>query len=353
MVFGNRGDDSGTGVAFTRDPVDGREGALRRLPARTRRARTWWRASATPCSSRSWSSSTRPRTRSSARRWTRSRATTATCATSSSRSRRASCGCCRPGSASGPRSPSGSWPTTCSSEGLIDADEALLRVDANRLEELFKRRVAGRRRRAHDRDGPERVAGRGDRQGRVQRRRGAGVGRAGRAGDPGPPRDHPRRLPRHDRLAGHPDQRRRDQLARGGGRPGRGHPGGVRRRRDQARRRRRRRSRAERRRRCTRATSSRSTGSPARSTSGELPLEESPLEKARSGDAAAREREDLAGLRAVHGPGRRGPAAPRPRERRHARPVDERARARRRGHRPVPHRAHVPGRGAGRRPCGR
>ena len=32
MVFGNRGDDSGTGVAFTRDPVDRREGAVRRLP---------------------------------------------------------------------------------------------------------------------------------------------------------------------------------------------------------------------------------------------------------------------------------------------------------------------------------
>ncbi len=28
-------------------------------------------------------------------------------------------------------------------EGLIDEDEALLRVDANRLEELFKRRVEG------------------------------------------------------------------------------------------------------------------------------------------------------------------------------------------------------------------
>ncbi len=32
MVFGNRGDDSGTGVAFTRDPSHRREGALRRLP---------------------------------------------------------------------------------------------------------------------------------------------------------------------------------------------------------------------------------------------------------------------------------------------------------------------------------
>ncbi len=33
MVFGNLGMDSGTGVAFTRDPASGRAGRLRRLPA--------------------------------------------------------------------------------------------------------------------------------------------------------------------------------------------------------------------------------------------------------------------------------------------------------------------------------
>ena len=33
MVFGNLGADSGTGVAFTRDPATGRPGRLRRLPA--------------------------------------------------------------------------------------------------------------------------------------------------------------------------------------------------------------------------------------------------------------------------------------------------------------------------------
>ena len=36
-------------------------------------------------------------------------------------------------------------------EGLIDADEALLRVDANRLEELFKRGRSTSVRRAGDR----------------------------------------------------------------------------------------------------------------------------------------------------------------------------------------------------------
>ena len=49
MVFGNRGEDSGTGVAFTRDPASGARRRLRRLPARTRRARTSSPASATRC----------------------------------------------------------------------------------------------------------------------------------------------------------------------------------------------------------------------------------------------------------------------------------------------------------------
>ena len=56
-------------------------------------------------------------------------------------------------------------------EELIDEGEALLRVDANRLEELFKRRV--------DATGaepiatrPQRVARRGHRRGGVHRRRG-------------------------------------------------------------------------------------------------------------------------------------------------------------------------------------
>ena len=40
MVFGNKGDDSGTGVALHARPVDRRAGALRRVPRRTPRART-------------------------------------------------------------------------------------------------------------------------------------------------------------------------------------------------------------------------------------------------------------------------------------------------------------------------
>ncbi|MEI2642307.1 MAG: PEP/pyruvate-binding domain-containing protein [Candidatus Nanopelagicales bacterium] len=47
MVFGNSGEHSGTGVAFTRDPATGDPRRLRRLPGRARRARTSCQASAT------------------------------------------------------------------------------------------------------------------------------------------------------------------------------------------------------------------------------------------------------------------------------------------------------------------
>ena len=104
MVFGNLGNDSGTGVAFTRDPATGATGHygdylpnaqgedvvagirntvtlddLGRLDPR--RTRSCWPS------------------------WTPSRSTTRTCATSSSPSSAASCGCCRPASASAPPAP--------------------------------------------------------------------------------------------------------------------------------------------------------------------------------------------------------------------------------------------------------
>src|SRR5215207_3947711 len=61
MVFGNRGEDSGTGVAFTRDPSTG-EKVPTATTSRTRRARTSWPGSATPSASPSSSGSTRTRT---------------------------------------------------------------------------------------------------------------------------------------------------------------------------------------------------------------------------------------------------------------------------------------------------
>ncbi len=128
MVFGNKGDTSATGVAFTRDPADGRRRTSTATSSRTRRARTWWRASAT----RSRIAELKEVLPEAGRRARgglrhRSSGTTATCATSSSRSSRASCGCSRPASASARRAPRSRSPSTWSSEGLITKQEAVLR----------------------------------------------------------------------------------------------------------------------------------------------------------------------------------------------------------------------------------
>ncbi len=48
MVFGNRDENSGTGVGFTRDPATGARGARTATSWSTRRARTWSRGYATP-----------------------------------------------------------------------------------------------------------------------------------------------------------------------------------------------------------------------------------------------------------------------------------------------------------------
>ena len=113
-------------------------------------------------------------------------------------------------------------------DDMIDVDTALLRLDANRLEELFKKVIAAGGGATAIASGLNASPGAAVGKARVQRRRRPGMGRAGRAGDPGPPRDHPRRLPRHDPVGGHPDLGRRDQQPRRRGRPGRGHPGRVR-----------------------------------------------------------------------------------------------------------------------------
>ncbi len=65
----------------------------------------------------------------------------------------------------------------------------------------------------------ERLPGRGRRQGRLRLRHGRRVGRARRGRDPGPQGDQPRRPARHGRRQGHPHQPRRQDLARGRGRP--------------------------------------------------------------------------------------------------------------------------------------
>ena len=105
MVFGNLGMDSGTGVAFTRDPASGAQGiygdylqnaqgedvvAGIRNTVPLHDLERHRQAGVRPAAWRSWP------------RW---RTTTGTCATSSSPSSAASSGCCRPGSASAPPRP--------------------------------------------------------------------------------------------------------------------------------------------------------------------------------------------------------------------------------------------------------
>ena len=94
MVFGNKGDRSGTGVAFTRDPSTGERGCTA-SSSPTRRARTSSPASGRRSRSRRCARRCRRRSTSCSRRCAGSRSTTATCRTSSSRSRTSSCTCCR------------------------------------------------------------------------------------------------------------------------------------------------------------------------------------------------------------------------------------------------------------------
>ena len=108
----------------------------------------------------------------------RSRTTTATCATSSSPSSAASSGCCRPGSASAPRRAAFRIATQLVDQGLIDLDEALQRVTGAQLAQLMFPRFDDDARQAADRQGHERLAGRGGRQGRLRLRHRASSGRA-------------------------------------------------------------------------------------------------------------------------------------------------------------------------------
>ena len=105
MVFGNIGMDSGTGVAFTRDPGSGEQGVYGDYLQNAQ-------GEDVVAGIRNTVGARRPRghrqagvRRADARSCPRWRTTTATCATSSSPSSATSSGCCRPGSASAPPPP--------------------------------------------------------------------------------------------------------------------------------------------------------------------------------------------------------------------------------------------------------
>ncbi len=102
-------------------------------------------------------------------------------------------------------------------EGLIGRDQAICRIEPASLDQLLHPML--------DPDAPREVIAKGlpaspgavSRQDRVQRRRGRAPGDQGRGGDPGADRDLARGHPRHARGQGHPDlARRHDQPCRGG-----------------------------------------------------------------------------------------------------------------------------------------
>ena len=95
MVFGNLNENSGTGVAFTRDPATGEKKLMR--------AKTSLQASAPRCPSPRWKRSSPKLTSSSSRSALCLRITTATCRTWSSPSKTASSTCSSAATASAPR----------------------------------------------------------------------------------------------------------------------------------------------------------------------------------------------------------------------------------------------------------
>ena len=99
-------------------------------------------------------------------------------------------------------------------EGLIDEDEALQRVTGAQLAQLMFPTFGDTDDRARSSTRawaprPGAAVGKAVFTSADCRR----VGRPRRGRDPGPPRDQPRRPDRHDRRAGHPDQPRRQDLA--------------------------------------------------------------------------------------------------------------------------------------------
>ena len=112
MVFGNRDDNSGTGVGFTRDPATGAKGAYGDFLVNAQGEDVVAGIRNTePLSALEDAVPQGPR-RAARASSPASSATTATCATPSSPSSRASCGCSRPGSASAPARPRCGWRST-------------------------------------------------------------------------------------------------------------------------------------------------------------------------------------------------------------------------------------------------
>ena len=125
MVFGNKGDRSGTGVAFTRDPSTGESGLYGEFLANAQGEDVVAghpHAAADRGDARVAAEGVR---RSSSTRCAGSRSTTATCRTSSSRSRTSSSTCCRRASAKRTAAAALKAAVTMVDEGLISREEAV------------------------------------------------------------------------------------------------------------------------------------------------------------------------------------------------------------------------------------
>ena len=185
MVFGNKGDTSGSGVAFSRDEVTGAPRAVGRLPGqRAGRGRGVGRAQ---------HARHRRAGRLAARRAPRAAgdpahaggATTATCRTASSPWRRGVCTCCRRATPSARRrrrcaSPSTRSARGCCRQGAGDRDDrrraSSTRCCIRRSTRTPRYEVLAQRRGG--------VAGGGQGRDRVHRRRGGGARPGGRGRDP-------------------------------------------------------------------------------------------------------------------------------------------------------------------------
>ena len=135
MVFGNKGDTSGTGVCFTRNPSTGE----RRSSASswsTRRARTSSPASAPPSRCSAWRSCFPEAYDELVETLGGSRSTTARCRTSSSRSRTERSSCSRRAPASARRGGTADRGRD-DGEELISREEAVARIDPGQLDQLL------------------------------------------------------------------------------------------------------------------------------------------------------------------------------------------------------------------------
>ena len=106
-------------------------------------------------------------------------------------------------------------------EGVITKQEAVERIEPAQVDQLLRATFDQGALKGATKivNGLNASPGRGRRAGRVRRRHRRRVGRARRAGDPRPGRDLARRLPRHGRQPGDHHRPRRRDVARRGRRP--------------------------------------------------------------------------------------------------------------------------------------